>query len=64
MGFRPTTNQGEKMNLQQEIEELNREIHNLGVKIDNLQIGIEARIREVRKLEEMRRVAVRAGIGD
>ena len=52
------------MNLQQEIEELNREIHNLGVKIDNLQIGIEARIREVRKLEEMRRVAVRAGIGE
>ena len=52
------------MTMQQEIEEFNREIHNLAVTVDGLQFRIAAKIAEVRKLQEMQRIAARAGISE
>lgn len=51
-----------KMSMQQEIDEFNREIHNLTVTVDGLQFRISAALAEVRKLEEMQKIAARAGI--
>ena len=48
--------------MQQEIDEFNREIHNLTIKAETLQFRIAAALAEVRKLEEMQRIAARAGI--
>ena len=50
------------MNVQHEIDEYNRVIHKLTIRAEALQFAISAALAEVRKLEEMQRVAARAGI--
>ncbi len=50
------------MNMQQEIDEYNREIHKLTIRAESLQFAMSALLAEVRKLEEMQRIAARAGI--
>ena len=59
---RPTTIKGMKMSFQHEIDEYNREIHNLTIRAESLQFAMSVLIAEVRKLEEMQRIAARAGI--
>jgi hypothetical protein len=51
-----------KMSFQHEIDEYNREIHHLTIRAESLQFAMSVLIAEVRKLEEMQRIAARAGI--